>query len=322
MRRNNNARRRRRCSCCAAADDDNADTHSIFTAGTSSSTIPRPLLWSLLLISVLLLFLGSSRENLADDSGSRTYKARTHVRIDGNDDDNDQQQQHAPTTPAIRRPIASVAVTRPITVDTDSRNLQSQSVQPRVVRVETIGATKLFGSISKPEGSVWCQGRPTYWLVGHQHEDFPWCYNAHNDTWTPSLTTRLDRRDLKNRKDGPFDGIDRHDCAALDVNNDGVPDIACGVGVDKGKGHGYNELYLTNPSDGSVKKVREHGFQKYTTLRTRLLVTLTSAIDQKPLLFITTNGNERDDNKPSPHVMFRYVGPDKGFFQELDGPCT
>jgi len=50
----------------------------------------------------------------------------------------------------------------------DMRQLES-SVQPQqVIRVgKDRPASRLVGSISQAEGSRWCKGRPTFWLVGH-----------------------------------------------------------------------------------------------------------------------------------------------------------
>lgn len=48
--------------------------------------------------------------------------------------------------------------------------------------------------------------------------------------------------DKLNEQDGPLDGIDRHACVAHDVNHDGIPDIACLVGANKGTGLGHAEL--------------------------------------------------------------------------------
>jgi hypothetical protein len=62
--------------------------------------------------------------------------------------------------------------------------------------------------------------------------------------------------------------IDRHGCTPLDVNDDGVPDIICGVGANKGTGHSYNEVYVTAYQGGNITKVYDGaGLQKYTTVR-------------------------------------------------------
>jgi len=75
-----------------------------------------------------------------------------------------------------------------------------------------------------------------------QNGDRPWCYDDVKGTWVASPTAVFDYMDDKNAVDGPPDGIDRHDCVALDVDDDGWPDIACLVGANQQKGVGYAEL--------------------------------------------------------------------------------
>ena len=58
----------------------------------------------------------------------------------------------------------------------ENRRLQWQmQFQPKVTRVEQGASSRVAGSVSIPEGSTWCRGKPTYWLVGHQHPEHPWC---------------------------------------------------------------------------------------------------------------------------------------------------
>jgi len=123
----------------------------------------------------------------------------------------------------------------------------AQDYQPKaVVTVEKLPATKLLGSISMPEGSPWCGGRPAYWLVGHQPEDTPWClvtdgttmdfteYDYTGSQWVKDSVAVFDRQDELNVVDGRTN-IDRHDCVTLDINQDNVTDILCGVGANKEK---------------------------------------------------------------------------------------
>ncbi len=97
-----------------------------------------------------------------------------------------------------------------------------------------------------------------------------------------------------------------------------MPDILCGVGANKGTGHGYNEVYLTtnstnvtinpssNASTNAVKKVlKGHGLQKYTTMRNRLWTTLRGA-DGSNLLFMATKGVPRKDGEINNQKMFRH----------------
>jgi hypothetical protein len=126
-----------------------------------------------------------------------------------------------------------------------------QEFQPQtILTVEQLPARRQLGSISLPHGSPWCDGKPTYWLVGHQgdHES-PWCLQVSNDTsldfsnsyynysgsmWELSTVAVLDEKDALNDDGKRY--IDRHDCEVMDVNQDNVPDVLCGVGADSGKG--------------------------------------------------------------------------------------
>lgn len=151
--------------------------------------------------------------------------------------------------------------------DSESRDLASSAFQPTVTKVEREGPTRTFGSLSMPAGSPWCGGKPTYWLVGHEKGEHPWCKET-NGSWTSDRRAELDITDPKNmlRLSGismnPAN-IDRHDCVHLDVNKDSIPDIVCVVGAGKNKALGFSELYLTKP-DGTLKKVDSHGLQVRT----------------------------------------------------------
>lgn len=48
-----------------------------------------------------------------------------------------------------------------------STSITSSNLQPKVTRVESGPATRVIGSISRPFGSPWCNGRPMYWLGEH-----------------------------------------------------------------------------------------------------------------------------------------------------------
>ena len=91
-------------------------------------------------------------------------------------------------------------------------------------------------SLSVPLGTPWCQGRPALWFVGHQSDnERPSCQQA-NGTWIQSHTTVLDRNDTLNPAELSESVIDRHGCAILDVNLDGINDVVCTVGANKGLG--------------------------------------------------------------------------------------
>ena len=155
--------------------------------------------------------------------------------------------------------------------------------------------------------------------VGHEARDRPWCLDS-DGSWSKSPVAHLDLMDRKNWRDGPRPGIDRHDCVALDANGDGLEDITCLVGANKGQGVGFNELYLTQRS-GKLEKVLSHGLQKYPTMRTRLAAKLRRKADGSTLIFISTTEGPRDDGKPNQHRMFRLLKSHKPpYFVEVPGP--
>ena len=218
-----------------------------------------------------------------------------------------------------------------------------RSLQPNVLTIESYPSRRVFGSMSQPLGSPWCDGKPTYWLVsnrsnptrpskpnrttlllqvGHQGDDeTPYClvppaesanltdyanYNYTNATFERPRRAVLDSNDDLNDLDGP-NKIDRHTCAALDINADGTTDIVCGVGANRGTGHGFTEVYLTTESSGNITKVQDgHGLHKHTTIRSRWLKPLTGA-DGSQLLFVAARGAKRADNATNTHRMYRII---------------
>lgn len=103
--------------------------------------------------------------------------------------------------------------------------------------------------------------------------------------------------------------LDRHNCATLDVNNDNIPDVLCGLGAVSGTQFGFNEVYVTNATDGSLQKAPQgHGLDKYPTMRNRFMKTLKGA-DGSDLVFLATKGVRREDGLENNHRMFRLVHP-------------
>ena len=94
---------------------------------------------------------------------------------------------------------------------------------------------------------------------------------------------------------------------SLGLNADGTNDIVCGVGANRGTGHGYTEVYLTAKSSGNITKVQDgHGLHKHTTIRSRWLKPLTGA-DGSQLLFVAARGAKRADNATNTHRMYRII---------------
>lgn len=176
--------------------------------------------------------------------------------------------------------------------------------QPQVTVVESAPETKSFGSLSLPYGSKWCDGKPTYWMIGHQKDDEEPLCEVEPGKWERLGKAILDVNDELNAEDS--NAIDRHDCVTMDVNHDGAEDIICGVGANKGTGYGYNELYLTQ-DDGTLKKIPSgHGLQEYNTMRNRLSTTL-KGLDGVEYVFFATKGVARRDGRYNVHRMFQNV---------------
>lgn len=131
-------------------------------------------------------------------------------------------------------------------------------------------------------------------MAGHQNTlvDSPHCLI--NGTWQTPHIAELDLVDDLNIKDDPT-VIDRHDCGALDINNDGIMDFYCLVGANRGTGVGFNEIYLTKP-DGSIKKVLRHGLQRFKGMRTRHTTVLRGS-NGTEYVFITANYGPRLDGR-------------------------
>lgn len=156
-----------------------------------------------------------------------------------------------------------------------------------------------------PNGSPWCGpgNNPAIWVAGHQNTlvDTPYCYV--NGTWQTPHIANLDLNDKFNIRDDPH-VIDRHDCGALDINDDGRLDLYCLVGANRGTGVGYNEIYLTR-KDGSLRKVLRHGLQRFRGMRTRHTAILKG--NGREYVFIASSYGRRSDGRPNRHAMFEKV---------------
>lgn len=193
-------------------------------------------------------------------------------------------------------------------------------MQPKITVIEQLPQRMNYGSLSSPEGSPWCGGNATIWLVGHQLDESPYCYDAEIGNWTMPFLSVLDLTDELNDLDAHPPNIDRHDCTTLDVNKDGLLDIVCAVGADKGKGRGYSELYLTQP-DGSLQKVLRHGLQKHPTVRARFIEAIHNRVDEGNIthVFLSAYGTRRSDGEVNYHTMYRLIDGEP-YFEEVLGP--
>lgn len=78
------------------------------------------------------------------------------------------------------------------------------------------------------------------------------------------------------------------------------------TGANKGRGVGFNELYLTR-KNGSIYKIRRHALQRFTGARTRHTAILKSVNNTK-LVYIATVHGARPDGKVNRHALFRTTG--------------
>ena len=129
-----------------------------------------------------------------------------------------------------------------------SRRTSASSLQPTVTIVEHV-SRRVFGSVSFPLGHPWCHGKPTYWLIGHESKmEAPHCLiTNHTGSFANYLFTGSMWEENTNIK--LQSGLDRHDCATLDLNRDKVPDLVCGIGVVRGTSTSQMEIYLDASQD-------------------------------------------------------------------------
>jgi hypothetical protein len=216
--------------------------------------------------------------------------------------------------------LACLVIGNAVSVLATSNTSIARTFQPQITVVESHPQRLNYASISFPEGSPWCGGNATFWLVGHQLYETPYCYNAENKSWTTPEIAMMDMDGDLNDLSVIPPYIDRHGCSTLDVNKDGLLDIVCGVGAGKGNGLGYNELYLTQ-KDGSLQKVLRHGLQEFPYIRCRFVATLYNRVDPGNIthVFISAYGTYRTDGQVNWHTMYRLIDGEP-YFVNVPGP--
>jgi len=111
--------------------------------------------------------------------------------------------------------------------------------------------------------------------------------------------------------------VDRHNCVSLHINDDDLPDIACFTGAAQGIGHGFPEIYLTQP-DGTLYKERGmHGLQKITTISSRELTLVHSERYNSTMIFVASSGKPRNDNQTNTNQMFLHKKTKMPYFKPL-----
>ena len=105
---------------------------------------------------------------------------------------------------------------------------------------------------------------------------------------------------------GTFVGSDRHGCAWLDWNQDGLQDLVCAVGGERGYGLKSNELWVQGPNSTFVNQGPVRGLADPFG-RSREVVTLDANGDGRTDIFLT-NLNTRPDGLPTPDRLFLNTG--------------
>jgi hypothetical protein len=119
---------------------------------------------------------------------------------------------------------------------------------------------------------------------------------------------------------------DRHGCAAADVDLDGLADIYCAKGAQKGTVRKWNELWMQNPDGTFTDRAFAYGVEDVWG-RGRFPVFLDLNRDRWPDLFV---GNEvpRKDHHPTPNRTFvndhgrRFVEVRIGVTREIGNLCS
>ncbi len=144
-------------------------------------------------------------------------------------------------------------------------------------------------------------GWPDLFIAHHGHSPQLWL-NNHDGTFRQAGA-------------GSFRGADRHDCVAGDFNADGLQDIFCSVGADRGTAVKSNELYIQQPGHTFT----EQAYQWDVTdplARGRYGAVLDANNDGYPDIF-AGSASLRPDSLPAPDRL--YLGTGHGSM--LDSPA-
>jgi len=125
---------------------------------------------------------------------------------------------------------------------------------------------------------------------------------------------------------GTFGRHDRHGCAAIDVNRDGRPDIACSVGASKGTDIKSNELWMQGAGYTFADEAARFGVMDIFG-RGRNLTVIDVNADGYSDLYAGNEG-DRPDGLPAPSRLFINVGgtafrgaPEYGLDLETGSGC-
>jgi hypothetical protein len=139
-------------------------------------------------------------------------------------------------------------------------------------------------------------GKQDFWVCGHDANDRPWYWDGKGYSAGAQV----------------MEFVDRHDCDSADVNHDGLIDIYCQIGGEKGTGYKANELWMRQP-DGTFLLAQNHGAEDPTG-RGRIPIFFDLNHDGWADLYVTVLATERPDHQPNINHVF--VNQKDGTFAE------
>ncbi len=144
--------------------------------------------------------------------------------------------------------------------------------------------------VSKAWGSVVADfnrdGHDDIFITGHDTDDRIWY-------WTPKGYVPAAQA---------FVWVDRHDCDAADINQDGLLDLYCAIGADRGQGEGPNEVWLQDGT-GQFQLLANHGAEdRYGS--GRLPVFFDFNHDGFPDIYLSNERRTRPDGQLSINRVF------------------
>lgn len=145
-------------------------------------------------------------------------------------------------------------------------------------------------------------GHDDLFITGHDSEDRIWY-------WTP---TGYQPSPWK------FPDVDRHDCDVADVDHDGLLDLYCAIGAEKGTGLKNNELWFGQPG-GTFRLVQNYGADDPSG-RSRTPKFFDINHDGWPDIYIEEEATPRDDGLPNYNHV--YVNDHAGTFHEVTTIAT
>jgi hypothetical protein len=125
-------------------------------------------------------------------------------------------------------------------------------------------------------------------INGHDANDRIWYWTATGYVPSPQV----------------FPSVDRHGCDAADVNQDGLLDLYCEIGAEKGMGHKVNELWIQQTNGLMQLQVGGFGAEDYYG-RGRRPQFFDFNHDTYPDLYVTNWAIPRIDGMPN--VNFSYI---------------